>query len=441
MRRCFARSALLLAFAPVSLAALASTESPLAEARRLLDQRQPQAAFDLLAPLEDERGGDPDFDYVFGVAALETGKAGVAAFAFERCLAVDPRNGPCRVQMARTHLALGESGSARRELEAVQGSQPPAEVEALVGQYLGALTRRERSEKRQVGAWAQLGLGYDSNVTSTTAQDQIALPAFGGLPFVLQGLSSKQEDGFLQGEAGVDLGLALGPAWRLLGNLVVAGRRYDDVAPFDNLASNAEAGAAWRAGHHSVLAKLQAQDYQLGHNDFRSLYGVLGQYQYAFSDTAALSVYGQASHLDNHVLFNPDADRYTLGGAYSRALGVPHAPVVYAGLYLGAEESEASGPGLSQEFLGLRLGGSLGVSAALRLTASLSVERRAFDGVDVLFQVEREDTVTDLGLGAVYRLSPQLSLRPAYTFSNSESNVVLSDFDRHVVSFDVRYEM
>lgn len=161
--------ALTLAFTLSPLAQAAGSDPVLAQADQLLAQRQPQAAFDLLAPLEDERAGDPDYDYLLGLAALESGHGGMAAFAFERCLATDPKNGPCRVQMARTHLALGENGSAREELEAVQASNPPAEVSGMVSQYLGTVTRREAAQKNKLDFHAQLGAGYDTNVSSTTA--------------------------------------------------------------------------------------------------------------------------------------------------------------------------------------------------------------------------------------------------------------------------------
>lgn len=81
---------LTLALALSPLAQAAGSDPVLTQADQLLSQRQAGAAFDLLAPLEDERAGDPDYDYLLGLAAIETGRGGIAAFAFERCLAVDP---------------------------------------------------------------------------------------------------------------------------------------------------------------------------------------------------------------------------------------------------------------------------------------------------------------------------------------------------------------
>ncbi len=432
--------ALTLAFSLSPLAQAVSNDPVLTQADQLISQRQAAAAFDLLAPLEDERAGDPDYDYLLGLAAIETGRGGIAAFAFERCLAVDPKNGPCRVQMARTHLALGETGAAREELQAVQASEPPREVNDLVSQYLGALTQREKEEKRRVDAHVQVGAGYDTNVSGTTDATIIAIPRLGGLPFTLSGVSTKQEDAFLEVEAGVSLDQALSPAWRLLLDANLDSRQYLDVDSFNSISTDASLGLGWMTGPNSVQAKLQLQDYRLDEEAFRSLYGVLAQFQHTYGEKAAVSAYAQGSQIDYH-LGNPDARRYTLGTGYSRALETALATTVYGGFYGGTEESDKAGVGLGQDFMGLRLGGSLALKSNLALTVALSAEQRTFDGISPLFLVEREDTGVDASLGAIWKLDSKLSLRPTYTYSSSDSNTVLSDYDRHLVSLNLRYDM
>jgi uncharacterized protein (PEP-CTERM system associated) len=166
----------------------------------------------------------------------------------------------------------------------------------------------------------------------------------------------------------------------------------------------------------------------------------MGQYQHLFSEKAAVSVYGQVSELDNH-LGVPDSTRYTLGAGYSRALDTRLATTVYAGLYGGTEESDSNIQTLSQDFAGLRLGGSVMLSARLALTGAVSAEQREFGGVSPIFLVVREDTGIDASLGAIWKMSEQLSLKPTYTYSTTDSNIALSDYDRHLVSVDLRYDM
>lgn len=434
-----------LAFAVgLGLSGLAQADATLQQADQLLNQRQPESAWKLLSPLEDDRGGDPAFDYLLGRAALESGRATEAAFAFERCLAVNPKDGPCRVHMARAHLAMGELSSARSELETIQASEPPAEVQGLVAQYLGALGSRERAEKRRISLWALAGIGHDSNVASATDAGQVAFPVPigpipAGTPFALAG---DEADQFGKLEAGLRAEFALGPTLSLLADAGLQTRQYLDETAFNNAAGDIGLGLGWRAGHQSLQLKAQAQKYLFDNEDYRDTVGGLAQYQYAPDDNSAYSVYLQHSRIDYRRSgpdAAPNADRNTVGLGYSRALG--GGAVIYAGLYAGQERNDDStAPWLDQDFTGLRAGGSLGLAPRLRLTGALSVEQREFDGENPLFLETREDTQTDLSLGLQWALSPGLSLRPAYTFSQSDSNLVINDFDRHQISIDIRYE-
>ena len=151
--------------------ALISTSSAfaddvLSQAEALINQQQPAQAYELLLPFEAERSGDPKYDYLLGVSALEMGDPSNAIFAFERCLSAEPNNGPCRVQIARTHLAMGETPNARAELQTIKEYNPPPEVQALVSQYLGVISQVEKQQQRQINVFAQLGVGYDSNINS-----------------------------------------------------------------------------------------------------------------------------------------------------------------------------------------------------------------------------------------------------------------------------------
>lgn len=66
------------AFSSISFAA---QDSVLAEANKLIAMRNFNAAYLLLEPLESERAGDIDYDYLFGVAGVESGNTTRGAFA------------------------------------------------------------------------------------------------------------------------------------------------------------------------------------------------------------------------------------------------------------------------------------------------------------------------------------------------------------------------
>lgn len=419
----------------------AQPDALLQQAELLLSQQKAADAYALLSPQEDTRGGEPAFDLLLGRAAMGVGRHTEAAFAFERCLATDPKSGDCRLQMAQAHMMLGETQQARAELKTIGEYNPPAEVSALIGQYMGVLQQKEQEASRQINAYAQLGLGFDSNVNSANDESQIAIPALGGLIFQKDPSALEQDDAYARLEAGARLRQSVSPAWNLLADASLTQYLYKDLDAYNSLALDASLGGAWHAGPSQVILKANAQAYQLDGEDFRELLGGMAQYIYSASDRSQLSAYLQSTRISYDTQAIRDTRRDTLGVAWSQAVTWWRQPVVYLGLYGGQEDPDnAAFKRFGQQFAGLRAGGSVFVSTRAQVSASLSAEDRQFDAEDPTFLATREDTQYDLNLGLGYRLGRHLSIRPNVSFTRNDSNVVINDFKRHTLNVDIRYE-
>src|SRR5882672_716578 len=162
-----------------SLAACAS--SALADAltdraKRLLATNQSKQAYELLLPQEQARAGDPEFDYLLGIAALDVGEYERAVFALERVLAVQPNNHQARGEIAKAYLAMGERDAAKQEFETTRKQDIPPHAKAQIEQYLSQITAAETT---QISGFIELGFGHDTNVNAATSSSQIALPALG----------------------------------------------------------------------------------------------------------------------------------------------------------------------------------------------------------------------------------------------------------------------
>ncbi|MBI5436409.1 MAG: hypothetical protein HY937_04805 [Nitrosomonadales bacterium] len=78
----FAMVALLL----LSGSVLAAEDGLLAQADKLLKGGKAKEAYVLLEPHQSELAGDQNYDYLLGIAALDSGKPNEAIFALERVL-------------------------------------------------------------------------------------------------------------------------------------------------------------------------------------------------------------------------------------------------------------------------------------------------------------------------------------------------------------------
>ena len=431
----------LLVLLPV-LSAPVLADALLDQANQLIAAGKAADAARLLEPLEEQRAGDPDFDYLLGLSRLESGLPTEASFAFERCLGTDPMNGPCRVQMARAHLAMGETANARAELDIIQSHNPPPEVQALVQQFLGAAAAQDRRRKSGYNGYTQLGLGFDTNLNSITDRNRIALPAFNNAPFILAPGSRQQDGAVLQGQAGVNGYRMLNPALTALGEASLQFHSYPGSSDFSWQTADAAGGLARRAGADQLTAKVQLQDMRLGGNAYRRSAGLLGQYDHDLGGQDRMAVYAQFGHQTYDTLKNRNSNRFTLGAAWSGGLSLLGSPVVYAGAYAGQEKAGDSTADYmaSQKFLGVRGGGSLALTPVWKLNGSLSVEQRRYGAADPAFLKTRRDDEANLSLGLAWQYSPAVTVLPAYNYTRNSSNIPLTDYDRNVVTVDVRYD-
>src|SRR3979490_469577 len=103
---------IVLAAAIAAVASAASADALTDRASALLARKEAKAAYTLLLPQEAQRAGDPEYDYLLGVAALDSGDYERAVFALERVLGVQPGNHVARAEIARAYLAIGERDAA-----------------------------------------------------------------------------------------------------------------------------------------------------------------------------------------------------------------------------------------------------------------------------------------------------------------------------------------
>ena len=156
-------------------------------ATRLLEQGKAAEAFPALAAVESERAGDPVFDLLLGVAAVNVGQNTRAVFALERVLTVQPENARARAEIARAYLALGETKTAKQAFEAVQQQGVPENVSLTIDRFLDAVDRVDLVTRPTVRAYVEGSLGYDSNINAGPRRNsvELAVPGFGKLAFDL----------------------------------------------------------------------------------------------------------------------------------------------------------------------------------------------------------------------------------------------------------------
>ena len=420
----------------LALSGSAAADQVTDQARELLASRQAGSAYTLLAPFSDERAGDPEFDYLLGIAALDSGQPGQAVFALERVLAVRPDDALARAEIARAYFALSEFETSKQEFENVKSSDEiPDTARATMAQYLTLIDRAQRGEQR-VSGYIGFSTGYDTNANSGTDNTTIAIPVLGNLPFQLIDRATSQDSPFTAVSAGFNALKPIDKTWALVGGANGYYRATEN--PFSTADAYLYAGVRGTFGKHEVLFAGQGENFIIDGDSLRHVYGGYTQYSYAIDNKSRLSLSFQGNKIDYPDLSNRNATRYVTSANYLRALPTKRETVIYAGFYGGVEqENDSSRPQFGHDVYGGRLGGSIELMPKLRGFASVSIEQRDYHGPDPVFLRTRDDTQYNITGGALYKFCENWLLRPNVTYTANNSNVPINDFDRVVVGIDI----
>lgn len=422
------------------LCSTAAQAAPLDELRRQVEAGQFDQAY-ATAMAQPQLVGDVHFDFLYGVAAVNTGRIPEGLLALERHLTAVPANDRARLELARGYFLLGEYTRARVEFEFVLRYNPPAGVRATINGFLQAMQTRENADRRaSARVYAEAGAGYDNNVNGGTFRDELQL-VFGNI--TLAGSPSRQvADSYGQAAVGGQHLVRVTNRFSVFAGADLDHRENVDEKAYNLTNAGAYvgftqlgAGALWRL-------TLGGGTLQVGGNRYRNT-GQLGlEANVSLSPDLALMGFAQYAEFRH-----AEADRVrdsratTLGVMLTRSFnGLPGAPSLGLRLSWTQEDNQRLRSDLDRQVPLLRVFGAVTPLPSLRVSAGLTVYQQHFGNVDIGFGTERRDTALAGDLVASYALDERWSLRADAVWSRNRSNQDLYDSSRKAVSMKLRYQ-
>lgn len=179
----------------LSIIVIAQSSYPILE--KNIKAKQYLKAYQRALKLRDKSEGDPRFDYLYGLSALQTGHYNEAVFALDRVTVATPRVIRPRLDLARAYLKLNNKTAAIKEFNDVLALSPPPIVRKNVSAYLNELQRGSKDVKKSiVKRLASFSIGYDDNINFGTSNREVDLPGFGLV--TLNSSAIKQKSGFAE---------------------------------------------------------------------------------------------------------------------------------------------------------------------------------------------------------------------------------------------------
>ena len=406
----------------IEIAASAATQQLLADAEGLLERGQSQRAFDMLSPHELQLAGNPLYDYLLGIAALDSGNVSEAIFALRRALSVEPGFSGARMELARAYYEAGNNGLARPLFTRLLRENPPPAVRDVLNQYINAIDAKPPAPRSRFIPYLELFAGHDSNANGSTSDQQF-------LGFTLNPNNIETESPFVELGAGFDWFAPRSTqfGWRFSAR---ASHRDNSDAPFVNATIvSGLGGFNWQRG--AYFGRLHADGYWgardgESNENYAGLDLLLGG---RFGDhwdlTANIRAGAQRYDQSIEVL---DVDRvlYTLG--ITRRFESGGWLTFQA---IGGEDSEKqSGSPYGNSKTGGRISFSAPLSSSTLLYASIGSLTSDYDGL--FFGTTREDEQVTSIVQLEFRdvLTDGLSIMPRVRYVDNESDIPLYEYDR-----------
>lgn len=411
--------------------------------RALVRNGKAKEAYDLLKPYESQWAGNPDFDYLYGVAALDSGHPDEAVFSLQRVIAVKPGYPAARMELARAYYEVGDHAASKREFERLQQADPPPFARRVIGNYLTAIEKSAASRggggPNHLALHVELGAGFDSNANGATESDQF-------LGFTLNANNVEQESPFAQLALSLRLNQALSP--KVLGYLEGSARqRWNTEAEFVNFSRlQAGGGLNFRDGPVDLSGGLSAFTTYLDSDFPRS--GDFNHHGVAL-DLAGGRMLSPQTRLGAEFRVSPieyarsqrirDVTQYV--GALNfdhqwNTLGKPR--LLLSGL-AGLDDEKQTASNFGRDIYGLRSVVGWTVMPKVQASVQAGFLYSGYEGL--FFGRKRRDhqMVAGGSLDVANFASPAWSWSPYVLYVRNESKVSLFEYDRTEVGINLRW--
>ncbi len=396
----------------------------LKQAEALLAEHKADEAYRLLSANELDLGGTALFDYLLGVAALDSGHAADAAFALERVVATQPDFAGARMELARAEFERGQYSAARTQFQYLLGQSPPAQTRDVIERYLTSINEQSTLARAHWSALAQFGAGYDSNANGSTSGQTF-------LGFTLNPHNVETESSFGELTLGVGNTVALGERSGLISNLELTHRANPDASFIDQTVVSLGSGFIWAVGSSRFTAGvdgyagwLDAEDHEHGVNLNLGAARRFGDYE------GALSLRGGSLEYEQTALHVLDVDRYLAGVSFTRLNIGERSGRIGLALLGGSDDAKRSG----SPYGGDRYGARAYASWLMRPQSSIYVEASymttEYDGA--FFGVDRSDDLFGATVSLDFQNFPaaKWSVAPRVRYMKNDSSIPLYEYDR-----------
>jgi tetratricopeptide (TPR) repeat protein len=402
------------------------------------------AAYDYGRTQLEEWEGDAEFDYHYGMAAVDAGYLSRGIFALERVLYQQPNNRAAELEIARAYYMLEHYPLARQYFLSVLNKNPPADVAERINSYLALINQAESQTEATWTAYAELVGGYDNNANFATGDGNIFVPLLN-----LTGeFETAQSAWFNDTLLGAGYYHPLDKKTTLFGRIDYSDHNVIISHEFDSTATTLQAGAFHKLNKDLTLSgQFIHQLYRVDNKGYRNMNGVAGN---AVKNLSAYSsVQLGLSYLDftYRDLDDRNTKEYNINAGYNRQVNWFGQSLLQARVMLGTDDPDNRGADhanaasqTEKDFWGFTLAYKLPLNNTMQITSTFSYLGTEYALDNIAFKETREDDMFTLGVSFDWRWVKNWRLNLSAGYQEQSSNIEINDFDRLFAQVGVRYD-
>ncbi len=410
----------------ISVSVFCAHAATIDDAKMLLRQGQPSKARDLLEANLIPSAGDVEYNYILGIASLDSGDPGNAVFAFERALAINPAHTLARAELGKALIALTEFGAAYRELQQVKASKPPPDVAKRIDQLLvqldKILTNRYSKSRPFWSAYVGADLGYDTNINTGPNATTIFIPAL-GLPGTLSGFATRQKSSVAGFNAGIAGQTPIGQDISLYASADATLRGHPAQKDFAIGSITTGLGIQVDKGENQYNFGITqfTQYISKYHNDDQL--GIYATWQHKLTKQDIVGLFAQYIDVRHPIVPLINTDLYLIGATWTHAFTQAGAPRISLATYYGEDREKNNDPTIGRTLFGARANGEYVIHENLKLFGGISYQYSRYGGTSIFFNEKRKDNRYDANIGFSYKLDRAWTVTPQLLYAFNNSNI------------------
>jgi hypothetical protein len=383
----------------------------------------------------DEYLGDADFDFLYGITALEQNNTELAVFAFERVVANKPSWLDAQYYLAKSYFHMKNYHAVLQLCDTLITHPKSSKPLASASVSLKKSTQRKLDQQslfyqQQVN----LGIGYDSNINAGVDQDNIYLPLLDA-NVVLDETSKENSDNYLSLNYLLSGSKALSQKSKLI---------FYTQANIHQFLQETDYNRITLDGSISYLQQFESFDASVGVNlkplwfagdYYRTKASVNGGIKKHLSDQFLLSGDISLGKTKNNINDSLDTNDLALSvaGQYFKG-NFRHTVAIN---YLEEDSQSAETAHNSSKTDSIYFNSLWLINQNWLMSGALSWQRQKYDGEHLYYFTQRVDDMLALTTMVQFKASNVLSYRLNASYQDKDSNLSLFSYQRFDIGLSV----